>query len=258
MRDPELQKSMLEDALRSSLATLLSLAPAQATMSQSPALSHVSLASLFQPISAASSSSSSAAPGSRTSLDQRQPYNPKRPSPFSTSLFDPLGEEDDDDEVDDASGLGDNVLVSSSPPISSSSDEDEGTQLAPTVAYRSRAIPIVSAPSGSSEPSTSAASFSPLVASRPLGAAPGQPSSNSPPYYSRSRRGAAPVRRRGRGRGGSASPGPASVEERRRARERAAEEGVGAGVSSDGGGHRGASSTFSLYSSPSLEPSLTP
>lgn len=256
MRDPELQKSMLEDALRSSLATLLSLAPAQATMSQSPALSHVSLASLFQPIGAASSSSS--APGSRTSLDPRQPYNPKRPSPFSTSLFDPLGEEDDDDEVDDASGLGDNVLVSSSPSLSSSSDEDEGTQLAPTVAYRSRAIPIVSAPSGSSEPSTSAASFSPLVASRPLGAAPGQPSSNSPPYYSRSRRGAAPVRRRGRGRGGSASPGPASVEERRRARERAAEEGVGAGVSSDGGGHRGASSTFSLCSSPSPEPSLTP
>ncbi|GAA5893052.1 hypothetical protein JCM8208_004332 [Rhodotorula glutinis] len=186
VRDPELQKSMLEDALRSSLATLLSLAPAQATMSQSPALSHVSLASLFQPIGAASSSAATSA--GRTSLDPRAPYNQKRRSPFSTSLFDPLGEEEDDDEGNDASGLGDNVLVSSSPPQSSSSDEDEGTQLAPTVAYRSRAIPIVSAPSGSSEPSTSAASFSPLVASRPLGAAPGQPSSNSPPYYSRSRR----------------------------------------------------------------------
>ncbi|GAA5856531.1 hypothetical protein JCM9279_003009 [Rhodotorula babjevae] len=234
VRDPELQKSMLEDALRSSLATLLSLAPAQATMSQSPALSHVSLASLFQPIGAASSASSSTAAG-RTSLNPRAPYNPKRPSPFSTSLFDALGE---DDEDDDMSGIGDNVLVSSSPPASSSSDEDEGTQLAPTVAYRSRAIPIVSGSSVGSEPSTSAASFSPLVASRPLGAAPGQPSSNSPPYYSRSRRGAAPVRRRGRGRGGSASPGPASVEERRRARERAAEEGVGAGVTSDGGGQR--------------------
>ncbi|GAA5945480.1 hypothetical protein JCM3775_003711 [Rhodotorula graminis] len=236
-RDPELQRSMLEDALRSSLATLLSLAPAQATMSQSPALSHVSLASLFQPIGAAASSSSSAT-ASRTSLDTRAPHNAKRPSPFSTSLFDPLGEEDNDD--DDEQGLGDNVLVSSSSPQSSSSDEGEGTQLAPTVAYRSRAIPIVSTPARVSEPSTSAAaaSFSPLVASRPLGAAPGQPSSNSPPYYSRSRRGAAPVRRRGRGRGGSASPGPASVEERRRARERAVEEGVGPAVTSDGGGQR--------------------
>ncbi|GAA5994427.1 uncharacterized protein JCM10292_002058 [Rhodotorula paludigena] len=252
-RDPELKRSMLEDALRSSLATLLSLAPAQAGLSQTPSMSHASLASLFQPTASSSSSASAGASGSSAStasFNSRQQTG-TRPSPFATALIDPLEE---DDELS-SSSVAEDVFA----PSSSSSDE-EGTQLAPASpsAHRTRAIPIASpsrsrtrpyfgtsssyraysdsashAAAASSGP-FAAAGFSPLQPSRPLGSA-GLPSSNSPPHYSRSRRGAAALpasalrSRRGgggsgRGRGGSTSPGPgpASVEERRRARAEAA------------------------------------
>ncbi|TNY22962.1 hypothetical protein DMC30DRAFT_390686 [Rhodotorula diobovata] len=234
VRDPELKRSMLEDALRSSLATLLSLAPAQAGMSQTPSMSHASLASLFQPTASASGptvTSASAGP-SRAGV--------KRPSPFATALVDPLDEEDDEDEAVAAQSgsVFEDVFASSSSSSSPSSGDDEGTQLAPGPGPpRSHAIPIASssrsrAYSDSASPGT--AGFSPLVPSRPLGA--GHPTSGSPPYYSRSRRGAAPVRRRGergRGRGGSTSPGPASLEERRRARAAAAAAAAGATVASE-------------------------
>ncbi|BGP47384.1 hypothetical protein JCM10450v2_003236 [Rhodotorula kratochvilovae] len=237
-RDPELKRSMLEEALRSSLVTLLSLAPAQAGMSQTPSMSHASLASLFQPTASSSSSAASAgASASTSSFSSRQPAA-NRASPFATALIEPL--EEDDDASPGAGGsaasyLPEDVFTSSS----SSSGEDEHTQLAPT--NRSRAIPIISEPASSrshtraysdsraaadatAEDPYAAAGFSPLMQSRPLGA-PG----SSPQFSRSSRRGAAP-RRRGRGRGGSASPGPASVEERRRARAQAGYADAGAGV----------------------------
>ncbi|GJN89580.1 hypothetical protein Rhopal_002567-T1 [Rhodotorula paludigena] len=264
-RDPELKRSMLEDALRSSLATLLSLAPAQAGLSQTPSMSHASLASLFQPTASSSSSASAGASGSSAStasLNSRQQTG-TRPSPFATALIDPLEE---DDELS-SSSVAEDVFA----PSSSSSDE-EGTQLAPASpsAHRTRAIPIASpsrsrtrpyfgtsssyraysdsashAAAAASSGQFAAAGFSPLQPSRPLGsAAAGLPSSNSPPHYSRSRRGAAALpasalrSRRGggggggRGRGGSTSPGPgpASVEERRRARAEAALRAAGTGM----------------------------
>ncbi|BGP15457.1 hypothetical protein JCM10213v2_003425 [Rhodosporidiobolus nylandii] len=217
-RDPELKRSMLEDALRSSLATLLSLAPVQASMSQTPSLSHTSLSSLFsssfQPASAPSTSSTSA---------PLRPPPPQRArtSLFASSLHDSLDEEEDYDDAAAPSSAGEEVFLASS----SSCDED-GTQLG--LSGRPGAIPITLTSSSravhqSYSDSTSAlfpaggestsSGYSPLIASRPLGA----PSSDSPPAYSR-RRGTA--RRRGRGRGASNSPGPgpASVEERRRAR----------------------------------------
>ncbi|BGP39281.1 hypothetical protein JCM10449v2_003219 [Rhodotorula kratochvilovae] len=237
-RDPELKRSMLEEALRSSLVTILSLAPAQAGMSQTPSMSHASLASLFQPTASSSSSAASAGVSASTSSFSSHQPAVDRASPFATALIDPLDDEEDDDESrggSAASYLPEDVFTSSS----SSSGEDEHTQLAP--ASRSRAIPIIPAPASSRsharaysdsrataeaehEDPYAAAGFSPLVQSRPLGA-PG----TSPQFSRSSRRGAAP-RRRGRGRGGSASPGPASVEERRRAREQAGYADAGAGV----------------------------
>ncbi|GAA5820460.1 hypothetical protein JCM3770_003387 [Rhodotorula araucariae] len=252
-RDPELNRSMLEDALRSSLATLLSLTPGQAGMSQTPSMSHASLASLFQPTASSSSSSASAgasASSASTGTFHRRHPVANRASPFATALSNPLDEEEDESSRSRGGGpasyLPEDVFTSSS--SSSSPSADEHTQFAPNT--RTRAIPILApssrarpapAPRGYSDTATAsysnrdpyaAAGFSPLVPSQPLGA----PSSGSPPQYSRSgRRGgeraAPPGRRRGgRGRGGSASPGPASVEERRRARAAAGYAAGGAGA----------------------------
>ncbi|GAA5915793.1 hypothetical protein JCM6882_006096 [Rhodosporidiobolus microsporus] len=241
---PEMRRSMLEDALRSSLATLLSLAPGQpAAMSQTPSMSHASLAALWSPTA---STSSSSAP-TLASRGQQHPQG-QRVSPFASALEDE--DEEDEDEIEELDrptiSAGEDVFLSSS--ASSSSDED-GTQLGPTFTRSTPAplpINITSSasqsrsrtrscshpesaflPTSSSSPFTG---FSPLHPSRPLGA----PSSGSPPTFSR-RRGAerwsGGVRRRGGGggggrggRGGSNSPAPmpASVEERRRARAEAA------------------------------------
>ncbi|GAA5987431.1 hypothetical protein JCM11641_002288 [Rhodosporidiobolus odoratus] len=218
-RDPELKKSLLEDALRSSLATLLSLAPAQAGMSQTPSLSHASLASLFSssPFQTASSSSSSSSAASF-----RAPGS--RPTAFASALQEPLVDDEDEDDEEEEADFADarnfpaqtqtqsrheDVFLASS---SSDSDSDGATQLG---VHRPGAIPITRSPYQSSR----ASSFSPLQPSRPLGAS----VSESPPSSYR-RRGSGLGWRRGRGRGGSASPGPgpASLEERRRARAEAA------------------------------------
>ncbi|KAJ8294671.1 hypothetical protein OF846_002485 [Rhodotorula toruloides] len=221
VRDPELKKSMLEEALRSSLATLLSLAPVQAGLSQTPSMSYASLASLFQPTASSASASSS----STASFAPRSGSH--RPAPFASALSDPLEE---DDEESPARQVHEDVFLSSS---SSASSSDDATRLAPTSSTRTRAIPISRARdhsrsySDSLPPSSS--DYSPLQPSQPLGV----PTSDSPPVWSRRRAAAVGggLRRRGRGRGGSTSPGPASVEERRRARAAAAAMAGAAGVS---------------------------
>ncbi|BGP54829.1 hypothetical protein JCM8202v2_002416 [Rhodotorula sphaerocarpa] len=233
MRDPELRKSMLEDALRSSLATLLSLAPVQAGLSQTPAMSYASLSSLFQtssPTSAVRSGPVNTRMGSSASRQYRD-------SPFAGILL-----EEDDDEAQDLGGPShEDVFTASSSSSDAGSDKDSATELGvgksgTQFEAGTNAIPIGasrrsnsdSVPSGSAPvPSTR---FSPRQ-SRPVGS---QAASLSPPAssWTRSRRGFAGNsvlgggRRRGRGRGGSASPGPASVEERRRARAAAAAAGM--------------------------------
>ncbi|GAA6007539.1 hypothetical protein JCM10207_006379 [Rhodosporidiobolus poonsookiae] len=217
-RDPELKRSMLEEALRSSITTLLSLAPAQAHMSQTPSISHVSLASLFSS-SFPSPSSPSSAVSPSTSTARPAPAPPaRRQAPFAFAL-------EEDDEDDEPEELQPPSSSSAEEVFLSSSSDEEGTQLA----LHPRAIPISASssrsrsrraysdayPSTAPAPTSFAPGFSPLQPSRPLGA-----TSDSPPLYSR-RRGSAGLAsraRRGRGRGGSKSPGPASVEERRRAR----------------------------------------
>ncbi|KAG0658154.1 hypothetical protein C6P46_006030 [Rhodotorula mucilaginosa] len=229
IRDPELKKSMLEDALRSSLATLLSLAPTQAGLSQTPAMSYASLASLFQPTATTSGSVSRTAPaGSNMGPASMRPH---REAPFAGIML----EEGDLEEEQVKAGPSHADVFSASSSSDSSSEADSTTELgvrpSATGQGGSRAIPIGSSrrslsdsvPSGSAAASGSSARFSPLQ-SRPVG---GQPSTESPAStWNRSRRGASGLgagsRRRGRGRGGSASPGPASVEERRRARAAAA------------------------------------
>ncbi|GAA5986942.1 hypothetical protein JCM10908_000964 [Rhodotorula pacifica] len=235
MRDPELKKSMLEDALRSSLATLLSLAPVQAGLSQTPAMSYASLASLFQPAASTSGSVPRTAPAG----SQMGPASmrPQREAPFAGVMLEEGDDVDDEEGVAPGPSHADVFSASSSSASDASgSDAESTTELgvrmpASTRASGSHAIPIGSSrrslsdsvPSGSA-PTAASSRFSPLQ-SRPVG----QPVSDSPPSaWNRSRRGPSGAsglgsgRRRGRGRGGSASPGPASVEERRRARAAAA------------------------------------
>ncbi|GAA6062571.1 hypothetical protein JCM10212_004884 [Sporobolomyces blumeae] len=239
-RDPELKRSMLEEALRSSLSTILSLTPAHAGMSQTPAMSHVSLASLL-------SSPRYMPPTPTTSrLTASRPFPPaQRLSPFASSLSGPY--EEDDEENDDGyeqapeavrrgnESQPHDVLSASS---EGSDSEAEQTELSPRPSQSSQAIPIPRSQSRSYPEARSA--FPPLSRetdeffpshlqpSRPLGSAsayPDFPTSDSPPVYSRrrgSRRdrgfGTVPVRGRGRGSSASPGPGPASLEERRRAR----------------------------------------
>ncbi|SCZ98948.1 BZ3500_MvSof-1268-A1-R1_Chr7-1g09326 [Microbotryum saponariae] len=239
--DPTIRTTLIEDALRSSLA-----APYQ---SLSPAMSHVSLTSLaFQ--------SSSATPNEALRSPQRSFVNSAgvtsvfagqpRPSPFAFALDDAFGEVDDDDD-DLASSIASMRSQDSKHSMPgreaeryqspsgeaielSSLSSDEGTELAPRTAAQTTsgsapALPTATRgheadtrreqtqdltqsrrdstlPSAVTDPD-----FSP-IRSRPLqlGPAPGSPPAPS-------NRG----RRRGNRRG-SASPLPASVEERRRAR----------------------------------------
>ncbi|GAA5865926.1 hypothetical protein JCM3774_005524 [Rhodotorula dairenensis] len=227
IRDPELKKSMLEDALRSSLATLLSLAPVQAGLSQTPAMSYASLASLWQPAAASSGSVSRTAPaGSQMGPASMRPL---REATFAGVLVE---ERDDAEKEAIQAGPSHIEVFSASSSSGSGSEADNTTELGvrppSTSLGGSRAIPIGTSRRSLSDsvPSGSAPRFSPLQ-SRPVG----QPTSDSPSStWNRSRRGAGGAgghgaggsRRRGRGRGGSASPGPATVEERRRARAAAA------------------------------------
>ncbi|GAA5829933.1 hypothetical protein JCM11251_007937 [Rhodosporidiobolus azoricus] len=218
---PEMRRSMLEDALRSSLATLLSLAPGQpSAMSQTPSMSHASLAALWSP-------TSTAPPTAPAVIRPSQ----QRVSPFASAL-----EHEDEDEEDDLEHVdrptlssGEDVFLSSSSSSSSSSSED-GTQLGLVGGPFTRSTPaplpinITTHPSSSSAPqsqsrsrtrsyshpesdyiaappssslglglgnageanSANSSSYSPLHPSRPLLAG-GLPSSNSPPTFSRSR-----------------------------------------------------------------------
>ncbi|GAA5866744.1 hypothetical protein JCM8547_002745 [Rhodosporidiobolus lusitaniae] len=243
-RDPELKRSMLEDALRSSLATLLSLAPGPSGMSQTPSMSHASLTSLlsstFQPTASSSSS--------RHLQPQLPQTGGKRASPFASALEDSSFDDYEGEEEDETSDvLVDRPSSSSAEDVflsSSSSDDEDRTQLgrsspipmsftagAPHHRYRSYSDEPAPSSSSSHFPSVSDPQFSPLQPSRPLG------TSGSPPIWSR-RRGAAPTRgRRGGGEGGrgkgrgmstSPGPGPASLEERRMARAKAAAAAQGA------------------------------
>ncbi|BGP24002.1 hypothetical protein Rt10032_c05g2289 [Rhodotorula toruloides] len=225
VRGPELKKSMLEEALRSSLATLLSLAPVQAGLSQTPSMSYASLASLFQPTASSTSASSSSTAGF---APQATSYTGgHRPTPFASALSDPL--EEDDEESPARQVLAD-VLDSS---FSSAPSSGDATSFAPTRFTGTRAIPISRARDFSRSYSdslpASSSDYSPLQPSQPLGV----PTSDSPSVWSRRRTsaGTGVMRRRGRGRGGSTSPGPASVEERRRARAAAAAGSAGASAS---------------------------
>lgn len=212
---------------------MLSLAPVQAGLSQTPAMSYASLSSLFQtssPTSAVRSGPVNTRMGSSASRQYRD-------SPFAGILL-----EEDDDEAQDLGGPShEDVFTASSSSSDAGSDKDSATELGvgksgTQFGAGTNAIPIGasrrsnsdSVPSGSAPvPSTR---FSPRQ-SRPVGS---QAASLSPPAssWTRSRRGFAGNsvlgggRRRGRGRGGSASPGPASVEERRRARAAAAAAGM--------------------------------
>ncbi|KWU47326.1 hypothetical protein RHOSPDRAFT_30744 [Rhodotorula sp. JG-1b] len=228
IRDPELKKSMLEDALRSSLATLLSLAPTQAGLSQTPAMSYASLASLFQPTATTSGSvSRTVPPGSNMGPASMRPH---REAPFAGVLLEEGDDVEEEEQVQAGPSHADVFSASSSSDSSSEADSTTELGVRPSAMAQggSRAIPIGSSRRSLSDsvPSGSAAAsarFSPLQ-SRPVG---GRSSAESPAStWNRSRRGASGLgtgsRRRGRGRGGSASPGPASVEERRRARAAAA------------------------------------
>ncbi|GAA5919631.1 hypothetical protein JCM5296_000267, partial [Sporobolomyces johnsonii] len=239
-RDPELKRSMLEDALRSSLATILSLAPAQAGMSQTPSMSYASLTSLLSPSfhpTASSNGPPSVAPSSSLPPPARPAH---RTSPFASSLSDPFEEDDEEDDpvYGEASAASRTQHPRTSDDVlSTSSSDDERTQLGPRAGHP-RAIPIPTSShplrarqrsySESQHQARSEPFFSPLQPSRPLGSTvPGHPSSGSPPVFSRrrgARRGRGGGRSRGRG-GGSTSPGPgpASIEERRRARMLAAQ-----------------------------------
>ncbi|GAA6004974.1 hypothetical protein JCM11491_002295 [Sporobolomyces phaffii] len=248
-RDPELKRSMLEDALRSSLSTILSLAPAHAGMSQTPQMSQVSLANLLSAPRAPFVSSSSPA-SSRPSFPPLH-----RPSAFASSLAARFEEEEDEDDEDDYLASSqrtpqDDVLTTSSE--DEEDDDDNQTELSPYTASgatASRAIPIPSRRQAAT--SRDDAFFSPLQPSRPLGAASSAlyPSSDSPPVYSRrrgARRGRGTTRGRGHGASGfggesslSPGPGPASLEERRRAKMLAAQQ-HGA---SQGKGERGGTQT---------------
>ncbi|GAA5892603.1 uncharacterized protein JCM6883_007411 [Sporobolomyces salmoneus] len=239
-RDPELKRSMLEDALRSSLSTILSLAPAHTGMSQTPQMSQVSLANLLStPRSAFTSAphGSSSAPSYSAPRSSFPPTH--RPSPFASSLAARFEDEEEEEEEDveflsSTRGTPQDDVLSTS-----SDDEDNQTELSPHTTTGSRAIPIPSRSRyRSSSTSRDDAFFSPLQPSRPLGV----PSSDSPPVYSRrrgGRRGRGTTRGRGMGSsmvGGSGGggtnnnsmspqPGPASLEERRRARMLAAQSG---------------------------------
>ncbi|SGY79192.1 BQ5605_C008g05069 [Microbotryum silenes-dioicae] len=240
--DPTIRTTLIEDALRSSLA-----APYQ---SLSPAMSHVSLTSLaFQ--------SSSATPNEALRSPRRSFVNPAgvtsvfagqpRLSPFAFALDDAFGEVDEDDD-DLASSIASmrsqHARVHSVPGREaeryqspsggsielSSSSSDEGTELAPRTAAptTSGGAPALATATRGHEADTrrertqdltqgrrdstlsSAVTdpdFSP-IRSRPLQLGPAPASPPAP-----SNRG----RRRGNRRD-SASPLPASVEERRRAR----------------------------------------
>ncbi|GAA5963242.1 hypothetical protein JCM21900_006565 [Sporobolomyces salmonicolor] len=239
-RDPELKRSMLEDALRSSLATLLSFAPGQAGMSQTPSMSYTSLTSLLSPSFPPTASSPGAAPVASSSSLPRLTRPTHRTSPFTSSLSDPFEEDDEEDDpvYGEASAASRTQHSRTSDEVlSTSSSGDERTQLGPHAGHpRAIPIPTSSHPLRTRQRSYSDSQhhvrgepfFSPLQPSRPLGSTvPGLPSSGSPPVFSRrrgARRGRGGGRSRGRG-GGSSSPGPgpASIEERRRARVMAAQ-----------------------------------
>ncbi|KAK4055671.1 hypothetical protein OIV83_000217 [Microbotryomycetes sp. JL201] len=191
--DPVVKRSMLEDALRSSLATLLALSPHQ---SLSPAISSANLAAL------------GAASPRRVSEDTSRKLSSltKMSSPFAFAL----SEDQHDDEAPIPER--DSAIFSDS--------SDNATQLAErTASSASRPIPIKSPEASAQHYRSSSdsladgarpANFSP-TASRPLLG----PASASPPTWSRHRR------RRRAGRRSSLSPPPAAtIEERRRARGR--------------------------------------
>ncbi|GAA5835159.1 hypothetical protein JCM5353_003572 [Sporobolomyces roseus] len=224
-RDPELKRSLLEDALRSSLSTILSLAPAATGMSQTPQMSHVSLASLFS-----SPRSATQTPPSQLSFTRPFPPN-QRPSPFASSLAARF-EDDEEEDQPDFKPSKTRTPSQDIPTVSSSSEDDDPTELSLYPNSTSRAIPI---------PRTLRTNSSDFFQpSRPLGSASISAgvyqSSDSPPVYSR-RRGARRGRGSARGRGIEAGdnggggnslspqPGPASLEERRRARMEAARSG---------------------------------
>ncbi|GAA6035838.1 hypothetical protein JCM8097_005731 [Rhodosporidiobolus ruineniae] len=263
-RDPELKRSMPEEALRSSLATLLSLAPGQpSAMSQTPSISYANLSALFTssaakpaagstPSSPFSTSNPSTSASSASTFSRPSPAPPTsatlhppghRPSPFASAL------EDQDDEglehlPHPGSSYDDPFLTSSA----SSSDDADATELGIGIGVGFGAaggsVPITISRSRSSGGREGEEEhYSPLQPSRPLGASPPSSRSNRRPLYGlteRSERGAygRGRSRRGRGRGASSSlsPGPASAEERRRARERAREMGWGSASAAVGGG----------------------
>ncbi|KAM0788794.1 hypothetical protein ACM66B_002883 [Microbotryomycetes sp. NB124-2] len=187
--DPVVKRNMLEDALRSSLATLLAFSPHQ---SLSPAMSSANLVALgaTSPRRVSEDASRKLSSLARTS------------SPFAFALS------EDQQDVDETLEM---AIFSDS--------SDNGTQLAPrTTASSSRPIPIKSPVAAAHHHRSSSDSlaerpttaFSP-IASRPLLG----PASASPPTWSRQRR------RRRVGRRSSLSPAPAAtLEERRRARGR--------------------------------------
>jgi len=209
-----------------SLSTILSLAPAHTGMSQTPQMSHVSLASLLS-----SPRTTLHTPPSHLSISR--PFPPtQRPSPFASSLSARFEEEEDEDEVDQSDFESSKTRTPSHEDVltTSSEDDDNRTELSPRVST-SRAIPI---------PRTARSSAAPIdffQPSRPLGSASMSgvyPSSDSPPVYSRrrgARRGRGSARGRGIDNGGTAGnslspqPGPASLEERRKARMEAARSG---------------------------------
>ncbi|SCV70825.1 BQ2448_3587 [Microbotryum intermedium] len=246
--DPTVRTTLIEDALRSSLATLLSLAAPYQSLS--PAISHASLTSLaFQPSTTPNEALSSPRRSFINAAGVASVFpNQPRPSPFAFSLSDAFGEVDEDeDDHDLASSIDSMRAQDSKNNIAgrkagryqspggetiefSSASSDEGTELAPRTAARTRAGDASASPNATRgrdlDPRTERAhdstrgrwvpsvpitvtdpDFSP-IRSRPLqlGPAPGSPPAPS-------NRG----RRRGNRRD-SASPLPASVEERRQAR----------------------------------------
>ncbi|ORY91456.1 hypothetical protein BCR35DRAFT_298618, partial [Leucosporidium creatinivorum] len=232
--DPAMRKSMLEDALRSSLATLLSLSSQHATLS--PAMSSASLSSLFTPQSPLGGSTSPRRFNQGPSVSQTI----NRPSPFAFALSEPTEEEEATHE-DAREWNEDDQELSEEAVEFYSEGSDDGTQLGPRPPQQqqqqrssSRAIPITSTSSRIRERSQSdslpnpsvPSGFSPIQ-SRPLALG---PSSGSPPTWSRRRR------RRGQ-RYASLSPGPtpASLEERRRARARGTTDAEESGVEPDQG-----------------------
>ncbi|KAM0752916.1 hypothetical protein T439DRAFT_323528 [Meredithblackwellia eburnea MCA 4105] len=236
--DPAVKKSLLEDALRSSLATLLSLSTHP--QAQSPAVSHTSLTALLGAYSPLVTSGASS-PARRIDTFARIPTatsigvtGANRPSPFAFALTESLEAEEEEAELsarehqaredarqweedEEPSSTGEEVEVVEL-------SDDEGTQLATgTNASRRIAIPHSGRTRERSHSDSQATpGFSPVQSRGPLAFG---PSSGSPPTWSRRR-----TRRRGGGSGSnnrrsstSVSPGPASLEERRRARAEAAQ-----------------------------------